>query len=510
MPVSPANKYPRMFLSVLFGFGPQASGAQPRVICMTGYAKKVGIGQAQAGIDLTVQGPILAGEDAATFWGWGSEMHLMVDAALDQDTDVTLYGVSFPEAGGGAYCEQTFTITTNNGPAAGSLLLYIQGNPKYVEVPIPANATPAAQATAIYNAMQLRKELPCYCPTAPAGASVVFRWNHKGARGNLLAIRFVADGITGSTYNITTTNVGATDSDPSAALDKLAALDLPFIVCPDNTTSTSVGVPRWVQYANQRADPLSGKRGIIVSAHTGTLAEATTTSTSVNAHRCTMAWCKRAEDTPSRIAARYAVYIVKQTELDIAANQINGGQDAVTFRNFRGPYDDADRITETEATAALNVGLTPIRTYKNQPTYGQVTRPITTRFQTLDGNPDYNCLNLSCVLVPDDFANELERDIPDTFRGWKIAEDDPAEPNAEPLPQVLTPRIYDEEIVRRLRIRAAKAQIVKVESVIAAGHIKSQVHPANSDRMLTPNIPLQVIGWFAQGEITIRQTTKAA
>lgn len=503
MPISASNRYPRVFLSVLFGFGPQSPGTAPRNIVATGYSKRVGQGQAQ-GLDGVVYGPILNADQAALLWGYGSEMHQIIDAALDESTDITLYGVSYAEAGGGNYCEQTLTMTTNAGNG-GSLILTFQGNPRELEVPIAAGATPAAQATAIYNEMLKRKELPCYVPTPPAAGSVTFRWNHKGLRGNLMAIRFRAEGITGTTYSIAVTNVGATDSDPTPALDAMGTLRRPLVICPDNSSSTSTGIPRWVNFMNQSADPITGLRGVLFAAHTGTLGQATTVSTLVNAHRCTLAWCKKAEDTPGRIAARYAVYICGATNLDISANTI-GGQ----LGNFRGPVAEADRITEPEATAALNFGLTPIRTYENQPTIGVVTRPITSRFQTVDGNPDYACLNLSCVLVPDDIANELEADVPRAFQGWKLAPEEPDEPNEEPIPFVLTPPLFDEYLFDKLRTRKALGQIVNVEKAIAAGQIESMIHPANSDRILTPNIPIQVIGWFAQWEGTIRQTTRAA
>lgn len=508
MAISPSNRYPRVFMSVLFGFGPQASGAATRNVVITGYAKRVGIGVATLA-DGVVNGPILSVDDAGAKWGYGSEIHQGVAAALDQNADLTLYGVSFPEAGGGAYAEQTFAIT-NNAVLGGSLLFTVQGDPTYIEVPITPGMTPLQQATAIYNAFVVRRDIPVYCPTAPIAGSIDFRWVHKGARGNLMAIRWVADGITGSTYAITVKTVGVTDADPSSALDAIANLRAAMIVCPDNSVSTSVGVPRWVQYINQRADPLTGLRGIVVWAHTGTLSEVTTVTTSVNAHRSAMAWCKKAEDTPIRIAARYAAYIVQGTNLDIAANLINGGKDRVYLRNFRGPVANADRITEPEATAALNVGACPIRTYPGQTTVGVVTRPITTRFQAIDGSPDYNCLNLNCVLVPDDLADYWEADIPATFAGWKMEDEDPENPNEKPAEYVLRPSLFDQYIFDELRKRQAIGQLVKVEKMLAQNAVKSQIHPANGDRMLVPNVPLQVIGWFAQAEMTLRQTTKAA
>ncbi len=508
MPISPSNRYPRVFMSVHFGKGPQSPGTAPRTIAILGYKKIAGSGQGTIA-DGVIYGPILSADDAAIQWGYGSEMHQMADAALDENTDINLIGVSYAEAAGGAYAEQTLTAT-GTATSGGSLLLYIQGNPSYVEVPVAAGDTPAVQATAIYNAMNKRKELAARCPTAPAAGSVIFRWNHKGARGNLMAIRFVADGVLGTTYSIAVTNVGATDTDPSVALDALEALDVDFIVCPDDTGSSVIGIPRFVQEANDRADPITGKRGIIVASHTGTLAAATAVSTLVNAHRCTIAWCKKAEDTPARIAARYAVFIVTVTNLDIAANQIKGGIVGLNLEHFRGPVADADRLTEAESTAALNVGLTPIRTYRNQPTIGIVTRPITSRFQTVDGNPDYGCLNLSNVLVPDSIADEIELDVPVTFAGYKLADDDPAEPNAEPLPDVMTPNLMDVYLIDILRKRKAAAQIVNVEQAVANNQIKSRIHPANSDRLLLDSLPIQVIAWFAQFEATVKQVTRIA
>lgn len=506
MPISPSNRYPRVFMSVLFGFGSQASQASARNVVITGYAKRVGLGQATVS-DNVVYGPILSVNEAGVKWGYGSEVHQGVAAALDQSADLTLYGVSFPEAGGGAYAEQTFTIT-NNSVLGGSLLFTIQGDPNYVEVPITAAMTPTQQATAIYNAFAVRRDLCAYCPTVPVAGSVDFRWNHKGARGNLMAIRWVADGITGSTYALALKTTGVTDSDPSTALDAIANLRAAIIVCPDNSISTSVGVPRWVQYVNQRADPLTGLRGIVVWAHSGTLSELTVVTTAVNAHRSAMAWCKKAEDTPIRIAARYAAYIIQGTNLDIAANLINGGRDGVVLRNFRGPVLNSDRITEAEATAALNVGACPIRTYPGQPTVGIVVRPITTRFQAVDGSPDYATLNLNCVLVPDDIADFWEADIPKTYAGWKMEEEDPDNPNEKPAEYVLRPSMFDQYLYDELRSRQAKGQVVRVEKMLAQNAVKSQIHPLNSDRMLVPNIPLQVISWFAQAEMTIRQTTK--
>ena len=502
MSISPANKRPAMFLTVQFGKGPQSSGAAPRNIVVTGYRKTVGSGTATLA-DNTLYGPIVSEDEAAAQWGFGSEMHLGVREAFDENQDVTLWGVSYPEAVGGNYAEQTLTIT-NAAVLGGSLLIQVQGYLRLVEVPISPGMTANDQATAVYNEMIKIRDLPVYCPTAPVANTVLFRWNHKGARGNVMSLRYEASGVTGSTYGFAVTTVGTTDSDPSTALDALASFDAKIITCPDNSSSTTVGVPRWTQYANDRADPLIGMRGIIVAGHTGSLGQATVVSTAVNAHRCTIAWCKDAETPPYAMAARYAVFIIKGTDEDIAAN-IAGK----LWLNFRGPVLNSSRITNAEETAALNVGLTPIKTFPTQTTVGKVSRPITTRFQTVDGNPDYACLGLQCVLVPDDIADELETDVPIHFEGYKLADNDPNEPNQDGIPNVLTPELFDDFLFERLRKRGADGQLVNVEAIIASGAIKSKLHPSNRDRLLTPNIPLQVIGHFLQWEAVFKQVTAA-
>lgn len=500
MAVSASNRYPRWFLSVAFGKGPQASAGLRREILIMGYQKTIGVGQGSA-IDNYLYGPILSTDDAANLFGYGSEIHDMVSAVIDQSSDVTIRCISYPQpAGSTNYAIDTFTAT-GTATAGGVLRFYVQGNLRYLDVVIDSGMTPAQQATRIYNTFLTRKDLQTSIVTVPAGSSCAFRWNHAGLRGNVQTIRWTVFGITGTTYGIARTQSGLTDSDPSNAFAAVAAVDFDFIVCPDNSTDTSVGAPAFLANINARAVDISGLRGILVCGHTGSLGAVTTFATALNAHRAAIAWCRNAEATPGRIAAQYACYILKGTDLDISANLIGG-----ELVNWRGPVLDSDRINQTEATAALNVGVCPIETFANQTTVARVVRPITSRFQDLTGNPDYACYNITQVLVPDSIADELQTDGPKAFAGYKLMDEEDDED--EPLPGVMTPRLFDDYLYGILRARAGSAQIVRVEKAIQSGLIKSKIHPQNPDRMLVPNVPLQVINWFAQAEINITQTTR--
>jgi len=500
MAVSASNRYPRWFLSVAFGKGPQASGGLRREILVMGYQKTIGVGQGMA-IDNRLYGPVLSADEAANLWGYGSEIHDMVSAIIDQSRDVTIRCISYPQpAGSTNFAIDTFTITTNSA-TAGVLRFYVQGNLRYLDVEIDSGMTPAAQATRIYNAFLTRKDLQTSIVTVPNSGACAFRWNHAGLRGNAQTIRWTVFGVTGSTYAIARTQSGTTDGDPTNAFATIAASDFDFIVCPDNSTDTSTGAPAFLANVNARAVDISGLRGILVCGHTGSLGAVTTFTTALNAHRAAVAWCRNAEATAARIAAQYACYLLKGTDLDISANLIGG-----ELVNWRGPVLDSDRINQTEAAAALNIGACPIETFANQTTVARVVRPITSRFQDLTGNPDYACYNITQVLVPDSIADELQTDGPTAFAGYKLMDEE--DDQDEPLPGVMTPRLFDDYLYGILRQRAGAAQIVRVEKAIQSGLIKSKIHPQNPDRMLVPNVPLQVINWFAQAEINITQTTQ--
>ncbi len=500
MAVSPSNRFPRWFLTVRFGQGPQASGGLPREICVTGYRKTIGVGQG-SGVDNVLIGPILTADEAAEYWGWGSEMHDQVKAIIEQNADVTIRGISYAQPTGGTnFAIDTFTIT-GSSTGAGVLRFTVQGDPRFFDVDIDSGMTPAQQATRIYTRFLTRKDLQTSIVTVPAAATCDFRWNHAGLRGNVQTIRWVNASITGSTYAIARTQSGTLDADPTSAFTAIQSKDFDFIVCPDNSADASVGAPAFQAQVNARAVDISGLRGILVCGHIGTLGAVTTFSTALNAHRCAIAWCRRAEAAPSRIAAQYACYILKGTDLDISANIIGG-----ELVNWRGPVLDSDRLTQAECTAALNVGVCPIQTFVSQPTIGKVVRPITARFQDLTGNPDFACYNITAVLVPDSIADELETDGPRAFAGYKLM--DSEEDQDEPLPNVMTPRLFDDYLYGILRKRKGAGQIVRVEKAIEKGLIKSMIHPLSPDRLLVPNIPIQVIGWLAQVEMTISQTTQ--
>ncbi len=491
MAISPANKYPRAFITVIFGAGRQSPLTAPRKILLTGYAARVG-GSQGVSADNVLQ-PLPSVDDAIYWFGGGSEIHQECVAVFDEAKDATVYGISYPEAGGGAYQEQTLTIATTS-VLGGTLSLFVNG--QQVDTPILPAMTAADQATAVYTNLSKYKNLPCYCPTAPGGATVVFRWKHKGLRGTQFKLRYRVDTITGTTYSIASTNAGATDADPSSALDAVATKRFHYIVCPDPTSDATVGIGRFMQYINNRADPLIGLRGQLACATTDTYANAVTLATGINMHRFWPIWCRNAEDTVARIAARWAAWVVNGTASDPTANLCN-----TTLNSLYGPVLISDHISEAEATNALNNGLTCIRfTEQDQPF---IPRPITGRSQDVNSNPDYRTLDIGKVLEPDFLGDFFDSDIPVTFQGYKL-EDDAPNGEGQPLLKVMTPSLFRSYLAGILvgEFRAQRAK--NPQSFIDGGELQCFINPNNAQR-LTCDLPLDVIDILAQIEMIIRQ-----
>jgi len=501
MPISPANKYPRAFITVKYGAGRQSPLSAPRKVLVVGYPAVVG-GSTATGTNGIVY-PLPSVDDAITYFGGGSEVYEGADAALNQDAATALYGISFAEAAGGTYTEWTLTIA-NQATLGGTLSLYVNG--RVVEIVITAGQTANDQATAVYNTFIKYKNLPVYIDQAPGAAVVTFRWKHKGARGTQMTLRYKVEGITTSTYTLVQSQAGITDANPNTgALDKIAAKDFDYIICPDNTSSATVGIKQFVTYADNRADPLTSLRGVIVAATKDTYANAVTLATAVNAHRCFLIWARNFEDSTMRIAARYGAAVASGTSADPTAN-IN----FLKLKSVYGPVLESDWITEIEATNALNNGLSCARFTPQGACF--VPRPITSRFQDVNGNPDYRTLDVGKVLMPDYMADFWEQDIPVSWEGYKLRDDDPND-NGEPMEKVCTPKLFKSYLAGGLRREYKLGRLKNPEVYINGegtggggngGQLDVKIH-ASVDSRLVCDVPLDIIAIFAQAEMTLRQ-----
>lgn len=508
MAVSASNKYPRAFLDVKFGVGKSSPLSAPRTILLMGYRALVGPSVATASANIYY--PIPSVDDAITLFGGGSEIHLGADAALDQVLDSTLYGIAYAESSDPTMAVATsfsqWTLTpTGASVQGGSFVLIIDG--KEYPVSILDAMSVADQLTAIYTEIGKQKNLPIWMPAAPSSTVLTFRAKHTGLRGNQHVIRYRAEGITGTNYAIAQVATAVNDGDPQAAFDAINQTDFDYIVSaatePAPSANGNRGLTRFINNVNNRAQPLVGLRGVLVAALKDSYANSVTNATGINAHRAFLPWCRNAEDFSMRIAARYAAAIALGTSSDPTANLCN-----TPLTNLIGPQLVSDWISEQEATQALNNGITPLRFTRQGNCY--ITRPITSRFQDLNGNPDYRTLDIGKVLEPDYIADYLASDIPVTWAGYKLRDDDPND-LGQPLDKVCTPKIFKSYLAGILRTEYALGRLKNPEPYINGdgsgsiqGVLTCYIHPSVGWRVVA-DIPADVIDIFAQQDITVRQ-----
>lgn len=508
MTISPGNKYPRAFIDVKFGAGKSSPLTAPRTVLIMGYQALVGPSQGSALPNVVY--PIPSVDDAIALFGGGSEIHQGADAALDQVLDTTLYGVAFAEVANPAMASATsfsqWTLTPTGASVIGGVFYLIVDGVEF-PVSILDGMSVADQLTAIYAEIGKYKNLPVWMPAAPSSTTLGFRTKHTGLRSNQHVIRFRVEGITGTSYAITQTVTAVNDGNPQTCFDAINQQDFDYIVCaatePAPGASPNPGITRFINNVNSRAQPLVGLRGVLVCAMKDSYANVVTNALGVNAHRCFLLWCRDAEDFSMRIAARYAAAIALGTSSDPTANLCN-----TAMVNLIGPQLKSSWISEQEATQALNNGITPLRFNRQGSCY--VTRPITSRFQDLNGNPDYRTLDIGKVLEPDYIADYLASDIPVTWAGYKLRDDDPND-LGQPLDKVCTPKLFKSYLAGILRTEYSLNRLKNPEPYINGdgsgsiqGVLRCYIHPVVGWRIVA-DMPADVIDIFAQQEITVRQ-----
>lgn len=347
-----------------------------------------------------------------------------------------------------------------------------------------ANTTPPGNALCVATAF-----------TNIAQAYATFTWKQKGARGNQFKLRTSASGITGSSYTVTDTVSGATDGNPTAALDSLINADYDYIATGVNTSDANTGLLPFVQHINDRAGPFIGLRGVGIAASIDTYGASIALSLALNAHRMQLGWCRAADMTTVEIAAKLAAIRAQAEGVDPASNL-----DYQQFAKFRGPFVNADKISVIEANNALNNGLTPIGINRGAAAY--IWRSITTRYQDAQGAPDYRTLDTSKVAVVDYIADFLAQDY--GVKGFQQMKARADSGDQRPQYKVLTPQIVKDWILTIL-YGAQNKDPVMLENVEANAPLLSVELSAVVPGRFVARVPLDVIEGAHQFDITLYQ-----
>jgi hypothetical protein len=174
-----------------------------------------------------------------------------------------------------------------------------------------------------------------------------------------------------------------------------------------------------------------------VCASNGDLSAVTTLATvTLNAERIQLLAMQYGESHPSEIAARWGSYRSVFEQIDPAASsQYNG----YALTGIAPQTEDSDRWLKSEQNVLLNSGVTPVTTNDNGDVV--VIRSVTTKCLT-NAVPDFRTLGTERPSAADFIRKGLGRLGADFIAKNPRVQDDPAQGQRPPNPQIATPKAW--------------------------------------------------------------------
>ena len=521
--LSSSRKTPGIFLAVLLGTSPTSAGQVPKKILLIGNKITSAISGSSptlavaAGTQANAAPVALASADqAATFFGRGSELHRMAKATFAQYPDALLYGCASVESGGSAAIA-TMTFATN-ASLAYTVRLTMCG--LAIDVPVASGDTPTVIATACCNAVNTQADLPL---TAQFSAGVItFTAKHPGTRGNELRVRAQFIDAAGNPTEITTSSTtspgsttgiwsdvttvgsaykmsgGTTDATITAALAAIVSTryDRIALAFRDATALDAVAAQ-----VDSQASVTSQIRQQFIYGTAGTSASATTLATGRNDARGQCVWHYNsptpAEEFAAQVAAARLIGDALVGGIHVGeASRPSANLDGVELATCVASPFAADAPTGTEIEAALNNGITPLSLSTARPGFCAVVRSITSRSLDGSGVQNYSVIDTSSVTVCDYVADDLQGDLSVVYAGKNLAADnsDGSPPTAE---NVVTPSMVRARIAYKLglyeengitRDAAANMPLLAVEEDTGTpGRLNCEIP-------VEPATPLHIVG----------------
>lgn len=335
---------------------------------------------------------IFSSEDAATYFGRGSTVHLAVMDALFANKYLSLQAVAVDDAIAGAAASTPVTIT---GPATGSGAMRLQVNENNVDIAIGMGDSASAIAAALNAQIAAQPNLQI---TASVLAGVVtVAAKNKGTLGNSIKLNAIVNAA-GVTATVPAMSGGLNDPDISTALTAIYNAGHNIIICCLNDAANLTALRTHI---NAVSGPMEKRRARAVIAHTGTYAQAVTMASSINSGRILEVLVPNAYESSYEVAGVMAA--IAASEPDPARPLNNMELVGLT------PHPLANWLSETQIEAALHNGVTPVRVGPGNAV--QIVRAITTYTLNAAGVPDVSMLDWTTLGTLDYVANAVETAI---------------------------------------------------------------------------------------------------
>lgn len=397
--LTPDDKDPGAYVQPRFAVGKVSVGQIPLKCTLVGNKTAAGTAAVSS------LNPCTSPEDAATLCGITSELARQAYAAFDvEGVQVQLLVVA--EASGGAAATATITI-------AGSWTTTGQATFQLDEQVFTVNfglseSTPTLAAVATVTAINQQQGGKLFCTAGNSAGVVTATTANVGVRNNQHTLYLldksrapagmtiaIAGGTALSNGGVPFTGGTGTD-DITAAITAYDAVQLDYIGAAHND-ATNVGLLE--THANTKMAADVGLYDQYVVSGNGTQAAAIAIAqTQMNDPLGQFVWVPLGVEHPSRIAARMAAL----RSVNEGA-QPNTNYNKVVLPGAAPHIRDADSPGHAIRKAALNAGITPMRTINGKLV---IVRSINSRCLT-GSTPDYRTLDSGQTTVPLRITKEL-------------------------------------------------------------------------------------------------------
>ncbi|MGE8070476.1 phage tail sheath subtilisin-like domain-containing protein [Serratia ureilytica] len=331
---------------------------------------------------------VFSDEEAAVYFGRGSQAHRMAKAAIYANGYLQLAIVGLEDAAEGVAATGSLALS---GTATGTGQARLSVCGITVAAAVASGDSAEVVMTALANAINTRQELPVSASVEdiPAeggskstGKQITLIARNKGTVGNQVGLTVTVN-ATGLTATLKAMSSGQGDPELDDALAAIFSAGHTLVISPYSDTAS---LRTLSTHLDKVSGPLEQRGAVGVTGWNGTLSTGTTLTTAVNAARITMGWYNGSALPNGELAAVYAAIMASESDPARPLNTLTlPGLDITGQDKWPG---------RTEQENALSNGLTP---FEVSGSTVQIVRAVSTYVKNAMGVTDRALMDVTII-----------------------------------------------------------------------------------------------------------------
>ncbi|MGK0686857.1 phage tail sheath subtilisin-like domain-containing protein [Serratia marcescens] len=331
---------------------------------------------------------VFSDEEAAVYFGRGSQAHRMARAAIYANGYLQLAIVGLEDAAAGVAATGSLALL---GTATGTGQARLSVCGVTVAAAVASGDSAEVVMTALADAINARQELPVSASVEdiPAegggkatGKQITLIARNKGTVGNQVGLTATVNAA-GLTATLKAMSGGQGDPELDDALAAVFSAGHTLVISPYSDTAS---LRTLSTHLDKVSGPLEQRGAVGVTGWNGTLSTGTTLTTAVNAARITMGWYNGSALPNGELAAVYAAIMASESDPARPLNTLTlPGLDITGQDKWPG---------RTEQENALSNGLTP---FEVSGSTVQIVRAVSTYVKNAMGVTDRSLMDVTII-----------------------------------------------------------------------------------------------------------------